>query len=279
MNRRIMIAAVALVVAVVAGGLVFAFTGSDDEQPTASVDVVDYCDAAAERIALTEVLDPFTVDPSRPETIESTLDEARDSLQRASDAAPEEIVVAYSVINDAFAEVFVLFEETDFDLEQLAANFSAEELAGRLDGESIDEAEQAIDAYEAVHCGQQLPPTPVDVTEVAGLINDTFSEDELRVAFDFVGVDTVEDLAAAILDGKVSLEDLDQVTFGRSDAPFTLGDSAELDVLWRSCEEGDFEACDGLYGAAPANSEYQRFAASCGDRANEPVAGSCADDA
>lgn len=48
--------------------------------------------------------------------------------------------------------------------------------------------------------------------------------------------------------------------------PIGLGDDPGLDRLWRSCEEGRGEACDRLFDQAPANSSYESFGLTCGDR-------------
>lgn len=46
----------------------------------------------------------------------------------------------------------------------------------------------------------------------------------------------------------------------------TYGDNAQLDALWDECDLGDPFACDALYGAAKAGSEYELFARTCGGR-------------
>ncbi len=51
-----------------------------------------------------------------------------------------------------------------------------------------------------------------------------------------------------------------------TEGPRTLGDSSELDGLWRSCEAGDFEACDLLFIVSPVGSDYEAFGGGCGDR-------------
>lgn len=51
------------------------------------------------------------------------------------------------------------------------------------------------------------------------------------------------------------------------------GSDAEFDKLWDECAEGAFESCDDLYLESEAGSEYERFGATCGNRAEAP--GSC----
>lgn len=48
--------------------------------------------------------------------------------------------------------------------------------------------------------------------------------------------------------------------------PFTRGDDPDLDVLWDACEAGDGVACDDLFIASPAGSEYEAFGDTCGFR-------------
>ncbi len=54
-----------------------------------------------------------------------------------------------------------------------------------------------------------------------------------------------------------------------TEGPRTLGDNAELDGLWRSCEAGDYEACDLLFIVSPVGSDYEAFGGGCGDREAE----------
>ncbi len=42
--------------------------------------------------------------------------------------------------------------------------------------------------------------------------------------------------------------------------------NVELDRQWQECFDGDFAACDDLYAAAPAGSDYELFGATCGGR-------------
>lgn len=56
-------------------------------------------------------------------------------------------------------------------------------------------------------------------------------------------------------------------------APGDYGSNPELDQMWDECAEGTFQSCDDLYFTSEPDSEYERFGASCGDRAEAP--GSC----
>ncbi len=49
------------------------------------------------------------------------------------------------------------------------------------------------------------------------------------------------------------------------DEVFTYGDDAFLDGLWDACASGDMIACDDLYMESPVDSDYERFADTCGD--------------
>lgn len=61
--------------------------------------------------------------------------------------------------------------------------------------------------------------------------------------------------------------------------PYEPGDDDSLDGLFDACEAGDLDACDDLWNAAPAGSEYERFAATCGERIENPSTafGACAE--
>lgn len=60
---------------------------------------------------------------------------------------------------------------------------------------------------------------------------------------------------------------------GGADTPSTYGDDIRLDSLHNGCSAGDMGACDRLYAESASGTEYERFAATCGNR-NDP-AGSC----
>lgn len=46
----------------------------------------------------------------------------------------------------------------------------------------------------------------------------------------------------------------------------SYGDDPALDALWDSCEGGDYQACDDLFTQSPADSEYEAFGDTCGNR-------------
>lgn len=56
-------------------------------------------------------------------------------------------------------------------------------------------------------------------------------------------------------------------------APGDYGSNPELDALWDECAQGTLASCDELYSVSDTGSEYERFGATCGDRAEAP--GSC----
>jgi hypothetical protein len=56
--------------------------------------------------------------------------------------------------------------------------------------------------------------------------------------------------------------------------PQRPGDDAQLDLLYTACQQGNGQACDSLFDAAPAGSEYEEFAVTCGGRTREAK---CAD--
>lgn len=54
------------------------------------------------------------------------------------------------------------------------------------------------------------------------------------------------------------------------------GEDAALDGLYRSCQAGDYAACDQLYARSGFGTEYERFGATCGGR-NEATTAYCTD--
>ena len=52
--------------------------------------------------------------------------------------------------------------------------------------------------------------------------------------------------------------------------PESYGDDAGLDALWDACAAEDFGSCDLLLARSELGSDYEGFAATCGDR-NEPL--------
>jgi len=50
----------------------------------------------------------------------------------------------------------------------------------------------------------------------------------------------------------------------------SYGSDDNLDLLWDRCKSGTLAACDDLYFAAPAGSEYGQFGATCGNQGGEP---------
>jgi len=50
----------------------------------------------------------------------------------------------------------------------------------------------------------------------------------------------------------------------------SYGSDEALDALWDRCESGGLAACDELYFAAPVDSGYERFGATCGNREAQP---------
>lgn len=57
--------------------------------------------------------------------------------------------------------------------------------------------------------------------------------------------------------------------------PERYGDDPTLDRLYDQCRDGDMAACDDLYWQSPYFSDYESFAASCGETQPEPVWGYC----
>jgi len=82
-----------------------------------------------------------------------------------------------------------------------------------------------------------------------------------------IGVGTILLLSGGSSDdSQVSQQDSTQ----RIAAEGTYGSDSYLDSLWDSCENGNFESCDTLFLDSPANSEYEEFGDTCGNR-NAPA--------
>lgn len=85
---------------------------------------------------------------------------------------------------------------------------------------------------------------------------------DIRV--DCVGV---ENLGAMTTTSATGLPQVDSTILERG--PQSFGDDPQLDALYTACSEGWGKACDELYDLAPMDSEYESFAASCGNRTYE----------
>lgn len=63
------------------------------------------------------------------------------------------------------------------------------------------------------------------------------------------------------------------------DKPDTYGDDAGFDALWDACDGGNGAACDELYWTSPADSDYEHFGNTCGERfEDDDVPLSCEDE-
>lgn len=65
-----------------------------------------------------------------------------------------------------------------------------------------------------------------------------------------------------------------ETDFGTS-AGGSYGDDPTLDALYDACAAGDMVACDDLYWDSPLGSDYEAFAATCGDTLTGFNGGSC----
>jgi hypothetical protein len=57
--------------------------------------------------------------------------------------------------------------------------------------------------------------------------------------------------------------------------PWYYGDDPYLDELWDACEAGDQPACDDLYFASVAGSDYEWYGGTCGLLGDPALAGTC----
>ena len=120
---------------------------------------------------------------------------------------------------------------------------------------------------------------------VADLLIDEAGEDTFKDV-DFNAEDAPPEVVAAFLavgeDRLVEECDIDKSQFsdggddGATDGSGgegSYGSDAALDALYDDCEDGDYAACDQLFFDSPADSEYEDFGDTCGER-NEP-SGTC----
>lgn len=52
-------------------------------------------------------------------------------------------------------------------------------------------------------------------------------------------------------------------------------DYDRLSTLWDECGAGNDTSCNSLYSESPADSDWEAYGSSCGDRAPEPTFGAC----
>ena len=81
-----------------------------------------------------------------------------------------------------------------------------------------------------------------------------------------------------LLDDRAFGGDPDDDSDGPSDTADAYGDDPFLDDLHDACTAGDMQACDDLYWQSPIGSEYEAFAATCGERSELSLFGDCAEE-
>lgn len=120
------------------------------------------------------------------------------------------------------------------------------------------------------------------------------SEDSFRS--ELIDTGLTEDQANCIINGLsgagIALEDVTDEALGDNDPPQEViditvecvmvsaddyGDDAALDALWDQCEAGDGAACDELWLSSQLGSNYELFAATCGNTLGIEVPPSCED--
>ena len=77
----------------------------------------------------------------------------------------------------------------------------------------------------------------------------------------------VENLAASNKNAGEQAPDPAAIEAGN--LPRHVGDDATLDALFARCGDGDGQACDEMFDAAPVGSDYESFALTCGHRTSE----------
>lgn len=190
-----------------------------------------------------------------------------DDTEAALDTASAELGKARSELTDATEEL----GQATSDLEESEARAEAAEREAESANELASSASSDADELEARFEGLE------DMLEIA------FSSDSNRPAdteaarciLDEVGIEGV--FASILIAGDPAIAaqfDPDLlgsvgaagIRCGGSLEVLGPGDDPVLDELYDACAGGDGAACDELFFTSPLGSEYERFAATCGDR-------------
>jgi hypothetical protein len=124
--------------------------------------------------------------------------------------------------------------------------------------EVVDGVRVGIVSDESSDYGSSGGPLLTDRGLVAGIVTEFAGDGGRQVLGVSLTHDAVRaELARILADPQELTEDCEGVAYGSD---------ARLDVLWDWCDDGAMWACDELYLAALAGSDYEAFGASCGDR-------------
>jgi hypothetical protein len=161
--------------------------------------------------------------------------------------------------------------------QQLAAN-TAELEKAKQELSSVDDATDAFTEFAAEAAYQWLGVSPSESDCLAeGLVTDEDARDAFWDMLSYYQPVTEGDEPPAVLDelfGNCGLDVADFMSFVMEGDAY--GDNPELDAMWDACAAGDGDACDELYFNSLVGTEYEAFAATCGDRfENDRHAGMC----
>ncbi len=233
--------------------LVFAACGSDDgssaqDDRAAAGDAESgetFCDLWDELVDLR--------DSSKP----SSEEEADEYAKKGADITERMKGVVDADGEDAVAEANLFFVEaedpdagdmdllTDYAEETCDAESAGDsKAAGDTDAGDTDDGVTTTQAEDA--------DEPVDGDSKTDEATTDEKLEELRAQCEESGLDNCDEIVESVTSS--------------SDGPQAYGDDEELDALWDECEEGNWKSCDELFMDSALGSEYEAFAASCGDR-------------
>lgn len=232
--------------------LVFAACGSDDgsnseDDASAAGDAESgetFCDLWEELVDLRDNSEP------------SNEEEADEFAKEGADITERMKAVVDADGEDAVAEANLFFVEaddpdagdmdllTDYADETCDSENGDSKAAGDSDGGDTEEGVTTTEAENA----DELTDGDSKTDE------ETIDEklEELRAQCEASGLDNCDEMVESVTSS--------------SDGPQAYGDDEKLDALWDECEEGNWKSCDELFMDSALGSEYETFAASCGDR-------------
>jgi hypothetical protein len=123
----------------------------------------------------------------------------------------------------------------------------------------VDGVRTLIVSDESSDYGSSGGPLLTDRGSVAGIVTEFAASGGAQLAGYSLTYDAVREELAAIIAAPGTVE--------ADCAGAAYGTDEVLDTLWEWCEDGAMWACDELFLYAVTGSEYERFGAGCGDRA------------